>query len=140
MKTGLKKKGPPFVRAFKAIVRNPKISLQARHVFTIIKSFANNDGTHCFPSLEKIAEFAGCSARTVCRYIAELRKAGLLHTEQRRTAGQQRSSSTFLLYDDIVARHAQKPRAIRDVRPMTGMACGEASKIVPITEAIQAAR
>lgn len=137
MKTGLKKKSPPFVRAFKAIVRNPKLSLQSRAVFDIIKSFANNDGTHCFPSMDKIAEYAGCSSRTVCRYVRELRKAGLLHNEQRLTEGKQRSSCTFLLYDDIHARNAQKPRANRVSRPKTGMSCGEVSKIVPITEGMK---
>lgn len=138
MKVGLKKKSPPFVRVFKAIARNPKLSLQCRHVFTIIKSFANNDGTHCFPSLAKIMEFAGCSRSSLKRYVMELRKAGLIHTEQRLTEGKQRSSCTFLLYDDIVAKNARKPKPIRGPRQGPPVAHGAASKIVDATEVFQA--
>lgn len=137
MKTGLKKKqGPPFVRAFKIVVRDPKLSLQARAVLSIIRSYANTNGTHCYPSIDKIQADAGCPRRTLERYLSELRKACLIYTEQRKTKGGRRSSCLFLLFDEERARLLQKPSATHGARKMSEMAHGDASKIVDLQREI----
>lgn len=135
-----KKRRPPFVVAYKAILRNPELSLQSRAVLYILKSFANSDGTHCFPSIEKLCEAAGCPRRTMTRYLSELRAAGLIFTKGQRTTKERKmSSSTYLIYDDLHAKAAQKPCATGGSRKVSKMAHGSPSKILPFTEEIQQA-
>lgn len=133
-----KKRRPPFVVAYKAILRNPKLSLQCRTVFHILKSYANSDGTHCFPSIDRLCEDAGCPRRSMTRYLAELKTAGLIFGHRRTTKEKKLSSSTYLIYDDLHAKAAQKPRATRGARKVQDLAQGEPKKIVPFTEEIAA--
>lgn len=136
-----KKKRPPFVIAYKAVLRLANLSLEAKAVLLILKSYANSDGTHCFPSLDKLAADAGCSHRTIRRYLAELKKRGLIHSEQRQTGKGKFSSITFLLYDDLRAKASYAPKARTGIgrRVRSQMADGEAAKIVPFTEENEAA-
>jgi hypothetical protein len=133
-----KRKRPPFVVAFKVVMRNAKLSLAARALLVIIRSYANSDGTNCFPSIETLRKVAGCPRRTLERYLSELRKAQLIHTEQRSTKGNQRSSNIFILFDEEYARIMYKPPARKTARnggrTPPPMADGEDSKILDFTE------
>ncbi len=132
---------PPFVIAYKAILRDPRLSLAAKAVLHIIKSYANRDGTYCFPSIERLCQNAAVSRSSMNRHLRELKKAGMIFTNQRRTKGQKASTSTFLLYDDRQAkaqwspkRKAKKPCTAGGMRSVSPVAHGSDEKVVPFTE------
>lgn len=135
-----KARHPPFVLAFKAVIRNPKISPQARLLLLVIKSYADSSGLHCYPGNDTLAEAMGCAARTVKRLVSELRAVGMLSTAQRRNKDGKTSTLAYLLDDERRARLAsppkkkRKPGAIDGPPLVTPMAPGEASKVVPFTE------
>lgn len=137
-----KKKLAGFTIAFNRLLRHPDLSLQSKAIFLIIKSFANKDNDYCYPSLEKIAEYAACSVSTVKRAIIELEDIGILYSQQRRTKTQKLSSSAFLFYDDQKTWIPVKNRVPQDVPPQTTgelrqsspVSYGDDPKIVPFTE------
>lgn len=135
----IKRRRPPFVVAYKAVLRNPRVSLGAKAVLMILKSYANTDGTHCFPSISTLMETSGCPRRTITRHLAELRESGLIYGEQRATKGGKMSSMTYLLYDENHARAAYKPCATSGSRRMSDLAHGGGPKIVHLTEEIRQA-
>ncbi len=132
--------------AFKATLRNPKLSLSAKAVLFIIKSYGNSDGTYCYPSEETLASDAGCSIRTIQRAISELRSARLLYGEQRSNKDGTKSTVGFLIDDERHAKlaipkrkKATQPCDTRGGRFATPVADGKASKIVHFTEENRAA-
>lgn len=54
----------------------------------------------CWPSVQRLAELRGCTARTIQRHLAALEAAGLI---TRRVRGRARSALTTLHWDRIVA-------------------------------------
>lgn len=100
-----KKRRPPFVIGYKAILRNPKYSLQCKAVLMILKSFANSDGTHCFPAIETLCECANIKRRSMTRHLAELKAAGLIFNTGQRTT-KERKLSRLLAAATITKKHA----------------------------------
>lgn len=135
-----KARNPPFVLAFKTIIRNPKLSPSARLLLLILKSYSDSSGLHCYPGEDTLAKNLGASTRTVQRLVAELRKAGLLSTVQRKNKDGKLSTTAYLLDDLRRAQLAAPPKKARSPddtsggRLTTPVADGEPSKIVHFTE------
>lgn len=126
--------------AFKAIIRNPKLSPDARLLLLLIKSYGDSSGLHCYPGESTLAADMGCHVRTIKRLVCELRKAGLLSTEQRRNKDGKASTLSYLLDDERRAKLASPPKRKRKpgdmaVPPsMTPVSPGEELNVVPFTE------
>ncbi|MCL6477693.1 MAG: helix-turn-helix domain-containing protein [Peptococcaceae bacterium] len=60
----------------------PDLSMPAKCLFSILLAFAWQDD-ECWPGQEKLAETAGCTDRTVRKYLEELRDYGLISWVQR---------------------------------------------------------
>jgi len=74
------KKG--FTATPNAVLTAPGLSLPAKAIYSILLMFAwQND--ECFPGQERLAEVAGCSDRTIRKYLDELRQYGLISWVQR---------------------------------------------------------
>jgi len=71
----------PEARAFYAAL--PSQQTRANLVYQTIKSFANPDGSRCWPGLKAIAERAQLSVRTVKRAIKCLKDSGVLEVRRR---------------------------------------------------------
>jgi hypothetical protein len=59
------------------------VSAQARFLWIVLMSYADSDGTRCFPGVARLASDMGRDRKAVFRYLDELEKAGLI----RRTSG-----------------------------------------------------
>lgn len=147
MNQGLKRKAkhPPFVMAFKAILRNHKISPPARLLLLIIKSYADRSGVFCFPSQETLAADLGRSVPSIKRLINELRNRALITTFQRKTKTGNASTTAFMFNDEAVARltiprkKIKKPGITHDPRQVSPVIPGDTPKIVRFTEKKQSA-
>ncbi|MFZ5898454.1 MAG: helix-turn-helix domain-containing protein [Bacillota bacterium] len=77
---------PVLRRGFTAtpneVLLSPGLSLAAKTVYALLLLFAWRDG-ECFPGQEKLARAAGCTDRTIRKYLDELRSYGLISWLQR---------------------------------------------------------
>ena len=64
------------------ILRNPALSLQSRHLYSLLLSYAWQDN-ECFPGQARLATDAGCSERQVQNLLGHLIAAGLITTRRR---------------------------------------------------------
>lgn len=88
----------PFAKMPVNLVRDPAVSMQAKAMYALIRSFAKNDGSGAFPSLSTLVEYTGATRQTVTRWRDELVDAGWLRvTKQKR--GDEWLSSTYDCYD-----------------------------------------
>lgn len=71
-----------FTTVPNVVLTAPGLSLAAKALYAILLMFAwqNNE---CWPGQDKLAEAAGCSDRTVRKYLDELRDYGLISWTQR---------------------------------------------------------
>lgn len=65
-----------------AVIYNATLSIPARFVYGLLKSFAWR-GDNCFPGQRKLAEILGVTDRSVRSYMAELIDVGLVTSERR---------------------------------------------------------
>lgn len=65
------------------VCRRSDISPSARHLWTVLASYADKRG-YCFPSQETLAADMGCTTRQIRNLVRELDQADLLvHTTSR---------------------------------------------------------
>lgn len=69
------KKG--FTATPNIVLTAPGLSLGAKAIYAILLMFAWQED-ECWPGQEKLAEAAGCTDRTIHRYLDELRDYGLI--------------------------------------------------------------
>ena len=72
---------------------------RARTVYIYLADKANKDG-ECWPAIPTIAKYLKLSQTTVRRALNDLRKAGLLQTEQRYRKSGGKSSLLYILKKD----------------------------------------
>lgn len=73
-----KASGPRFVKAYPRILRHPDLSMTAKCVYLVVKSYANAKG-EAFPARWRIAANCGIgSMRTLTRALNELKAFGVL--------------------------------------------------------------
>jgi len=136
----VKKRRPPFVIAYKAILRRHQLSHGARLLLLIIKSYADASGLYCYPSRETLAKDLGSSVATVKRLIRELRKAKIIISAQRSNRDGTKSTTSYLLDDEPLARLFTTPKkhskqgVTSDPRLGSPVTHGEAPKIIAFTE------
>ena len=63
------------------LARNPDVSLSAKGLYGILRSFDGPRGA--YPSIAKLAELSGRKPRTVSRYLRELVDAKWISVERR---------------------------------------------------------
>ena len=64
------------------VLRNPKLSFGARLTYTLLLSYAWQEGS-CFPGQVRLAEHLHTDPRSVRRYLAELKSQGLIAVRRR---------------------------------------------------------
>lgn len=136
-------KRSPFVVAYKFILNHPKLSLQSKALFLILKQHANKDGMNCFPKMSTLAKEGNCSESTVKRCLEELKENDLIEAIQLTTIKGKKAACSYLLYDDPKAS-LQKPKidpkrmvppwVAHDLRSSPPVTYGDEAKIVPFTE------
>jgi hypothetical protein len=71
------KKPAPLIFAWQRAVRDSDLTFSCKGFALILSTWANADGTSCFPSITLIADL-GCSRATVYRHLAALEAGGWL--------------------------------------------------------------
>lgn len=94
MKSPLNPKGPQFTRAFNRFIRSPRVSVNAKVIFLIIKSHAGKTSDP-YPSVETLEECSGLSRSVVFRALKELKELEVMQIINRRN-----QSSVYLLDDE----------------------------------------
>jgi DNA-binding Lrp family transcriptional regulator len=61
-------------------VRQLDIRSTQKLVLMLLADNANDEGTHCFPSIRRLAHEVGCSTRTIITIIRELEAIGVVKT------------------------------------------------------------
>jgi predicted transcriptional regulator len=88
------------------LIRNTKISLQAKGLYMILLSFC--DKNYCaFPSIELLKKLSGLSNSTLIKFINELEKFGLLEKQKERTRTGEFKRNVYKLYDYDIKIHFQ---------------------------------
>ncbi len=83
---------------------NQKIPGTNKLVLIALANYADEETGHCWPSVEKIANQASCSPRSVHSYIGALRRNGFLDVRSGRTkTGTVRTNDYWLLMDRLPA-------------------------------------
>lgn len=75
--------GDGYVRIANTVARDARLSMQARTLYVVLRSYAHGDRAYCWPGRRRLAEDCGCSVDTVKRLIHEIVDAGLVSVEQR---------------------------------------------------------
>ena len=100
----------------------PGLSIYEKMIYTLLCGFADADGAS-FPSAEKLASLAGCSARQVQRATAALEKKGIITKEARYNERGEQSSNLYRIVASAGAAPEQK--AEPEAKP------GQGQKILP---------
>lgn len=75
-----------FRLKLKALVRNRKVSSDAKILWIEIESFAAMDGTRCHPKVETLMKDLGWCKKTVQKYLRELKDLDLIEVRKHPTA------------------------------------------------------
>lgn len=71
-----KARGQWFRMKFKAMLKHPRLSAEARFLWVLMESYSNLDGTGCRPSVETLMKDTGKCRKWVEKYQKELRDKG----------------------------------------------------------------
>jgi hypothetical protein len=100
-------------------VRHASVSLGARFLFVLIKSYQGADGALPFPSLELLCDLTGRNRKTVQKYISELEDAGYAFKKRERGSNGRFGSIHYVLSWQpqvkklpVVQPKAQKPQVV----------------------------
>lgn len=77
------KGAPGYGRCPRELLRDPTISPGARLMWTILEDHASAKSPQPFPGQDTLAEYLGCTDRTIRNYRAELEAAGWLEVHKR---------------------------------------------------------
>ncbi len=94
--------GLRFVRAYTKVIRDTRISREARFLYVALKSYADASGS-CFPSFAKLAADIGTGRRQVIRWMKELESFRVISKAPRMEGGLQ-SSNQYSIEDEHFAR------------------------------------
>lgn len=78
----ISKKGIWIVNFTKEFWHSKDVSLGAKGVYAILKSFTNYNSSEAFPSMEYLSDLSGVNQRTLRRYISELKNKGFIKVER----------------------------------------------------------
>lgn len=91
----------PYFQGSTFVVRDSRLSAQARTLYAILCSYANGTG-ESWPSIETLVEQLGSSEATLHRARRELVDAGYLRTQQRLHHNGRQRSNLYVLVDRVV--------------------------------------
>ena len=95
----------------------------ARLVLLALADHAHADGSSSFPSKATLSERLGKSERTIQRYLADLRDAGLIFEGDQELVSHVRADRRPTVYDldlDGINRDSMEPRGVRSDSPDEG--------------------
>lgn len=90
----------PYFQASTAVVRDRRLSTNARTLYGILCSYSNNAG-ESWPSVETLTEDLGTSESTFKRARAELQESGYLRISKRLHVNGRQRSNLYTLVDLI---------------------------------------
>lgn len=106
-----KPRGPRFIKAYTRLIRDKRISREARFLYVILKAYANAEGS-CWPSAALLAEDMGTGRRQVFRWLKELESFRIITRAPRMEGGKQ-TSNLYMLDDEHFAKHLARKNALR---------------------------
>ncbi len=115
--------GPDFGhgRCPRKIIRDKRISPQARWLWTCLEDYATDERPQPFPGHETLAEYAGCTPRTIHNWQSELVEAGWLYVDRRQDNGGRGNIYTLVWpgFEEQVEAH-RKLISGGDRKPVSG--------------------
>lgn len=87
-----------------------KFNGQAKFVAMVYAEHAWPDGSHAHPAIETVADYIGCSARTVQRHVRTLEEMGMLISSGKGPHGTNQYSFPLVELEDGSARLELKPK------------------------------
>ncbi len=90
------------------------LSRSCRGTLRALASYADPDGTHCFPGVKKIARSVGCTTCNVRKHLQEAKRKGFLRTRNQYRSDGSRTTNLYLFC--VPASLPQKPEHLRGYR------------------------
>lgn len=103
------------------------ISPTARLLFCTLASYADDDGSNCYPRQQTLADALGVSRMTISRLRAALIRAGLIRTKRRRYG----LIYEFPMMDEKISQPAENSRCNMDVTSRCNTGVTSASSYLP---------
>ena len=100
----VKRRGPQWGRVSAAVLRDPRLSVQAKALYALLATYADNDDRDCWPRQSVLAEQLGCSDDSVQRYVRELVRLGAVEVEARYRPDGGRGANDYVLTDALNPR------------------------------------
>ena len=88
---------PVYGRTPRDLLRDPNLSFAAKTVFGLLEDYSSPESPRPFPSAGTLAEFCGCSDKTVRRALSELREAGWIAVVARANEDGSQTSNEYVL-------------------------------------------
>lgn len=96
--TSIAQQNRPFICLWNEAVRKCKdLHISTKGLLYTLATYANSDGSSCFPSLETLAEDCGVSIRTISKHMKKAREAGFIRNQRRQTGLRRLSNLKELL-------------------------------------------
>lgn len=83
------------------VMQNPRLSMQAKAVYGLLASYADDGNRECHPRQSTMAEQMDCSVDTLQRHIRALEDAGLVEVVARFRPDGGRMNNDYVLLDDL---------------------------------------
>jgi Helix-turn-helix domain len=112
----------PFAQVSVAIARDPNLTPQAKALYMVLATYADVTTREMFPSRKTLAvdlgldrgevsDSADGGRRSITRWTAELRTAGVLRIERRTRGDGSQTSNLYVLLDDELIRPPKRQLA-----------------------------
>lgn len=131
----------PFLARWRTGVMRTRMSMTRKMVLIALEEFADKNGGSCFPSMDTIADLAGCCSKTVQRHLRK--PCDWFRRLPRKGRGQGWRSFEYQLVipEGADTRSARSGRGVRasdyssavSLDPTRGLAVTEAGKLRPST-------
>ena len=97
----VRRRGQRWGRVAAAVLTNPGLTMQAKAVYALLATYADDTSRECHPRQQTLAEQLGCSIDTVQRKLTELIDAGLVEVHPRFRGDGGQSHNDYVLTDDL---------------------------------------
>lgn len=104
------RRGPVWGRISAQVLRDPDLTPQAKALYALLATYADNGGRDCWPNQQTLADQLGVSVDTIQRQLRVLEDAGVVETNARYSDSGGRLSNAYVLLDTLAdAPPPQRP-------------------------------
>lgn len=105
-----RRSGGRFAKALTKIMRDPRISIGAKALYVVLKTYADQN-SHCHPALSTLAKDLDCHRNSVVKWMHELVEVWHIVKRVERYVQSVQTSSDYFIDDEHFAKHCARSSA-----------------------------